>query len=109
MPHSLSLPLQKLRLSCPKENLRLWLSPALELHCTDALLDRLQPSEVCQAFTSGRLWLSRDAGCQINIRICLNAVSLGHLSHRETVEVLGTSIRNADVRRSCRHQHPLFH
>lgn len=97
MPHSLSLPLQKLRLSWPKENLRLWLSPVLELHCTDALLDCLQPSEVCQALTSRRLWLFRDAGCQINIRICLNGVSLGHLSHRETVEVLGTSIRNADL------------
>lgn len=90
--------LKSLRLSCAKENLRLFITPTLELSYTAGTIDHLEPSDIIQALKSSRIWLSRGLGCHINIRISFNGASLQSLGHEDAIEELGTLIREAAVR-----------
>lgn len=94
---TISLDLDKVRVTYPKEKLRLFITPSLKFDCpVDGILDHIQQSDILQALKSAQIWPSRGFACQINFRI--NLLGTVFDNHEHAIEELGTSIRNAEVR-----------
>jgi len=92
---TISLDLDKVRVTYPKEKLRLFITPNLKFDCSIGILGHIQPSDILQALKSGHIWSSRGFACQINFRITLLGTVFD--SHEHAIEELGASIRNAEV------------
>lgn len=92
-----SLKLEILKLSSPKERIRLLVTPSARFQCQDGDLQRLPSTQLLDLLETGKVCAIRGSGCYMDFRIVLKQLQPSQITDKALTEDLGHFVHEAPV------------
>lgn len=93
----ISLKLESLKLSSPKERIRLVVTPSARFACEHGNIRCLTSAQLLDSLEAGKVCVTRGSGSKIDVNIVLKKLYLHRTSEKALAEELGRSVHQAPV------------
>lgn len=93
----ISLKLESLKLSSPKERIRLIVTPLARFGCEHSNIRGLTSAQLLDSLEAGKVCVTRGQGSKIDVNIVLKKLYLHRTSGKALAEELGRSVHQAPV------------